>query len=140
MSSPIPKGANPSFHLLCVYHGARVAPLVAARHEGPGLCDVRRLLQDDLASGQFVPEIGVGRYRVCEVGPLALQARVHHVHGEDLEPDFLVAGEYPDGAVILGEAARRVLREWREHGAVGHVVPVDDEERAIGALRAPGVV
>lgn len=118
MRSPIPKGANPSFHLLRVDDGAEFARLVAAGDEGPGLGDVFRLFQDDLASGQFVPEIGVERRRVCEVGPLALRARVHHVSREDPELDRLLAGEDLDDAVPLGETARRVLRERREHGVV----------------------
>ena len=37
------------------------------------------------------------------------------------------------------ELREMLVRERREHGAVGHVVPVDDDERALGALCAPGV-
>lgn len=40
--------------------------------------------------------------------------------------------------MTLGAVARRVLRERREHGAAGHVVPVDDDEQAHGSLRTPG--
>lgn len=62
---------TPSSHLPRVDDGARVARLVAAGHEGPGLFDVRRLFQDDLAPGQFVPEVGVELRRIGEAGPLA---------------------------------------------------------------------
>lgn len=34
--------------------------------------DVRRIFQDDLALGQFVPEVGVELRSAGEVGPLAL--------------------------------------------------------------------
>ena len=100
---------------------------------------VRRLFQDDLAAGQFVPEVGVELRSAGEVGPLALGARVHYVHGEDLELNRLLVSEDLDGAVTLGAVARQVLRERREHSAAGHVVPVNDDERAHGSLRTPGV-
>ena len=88
---------------------------------------------------QFVSEAGVELCRVGEVGPLALGARVHYVHGEDLELNRLLVSEDLDGAVTLGAVARQVLRERREHSAAGHVVPVNDDERAHGSLRTPGV-
>lgn len=71
MRSPIPKGANPTLHLLRIDHGVGIARLVAAGHEGSVLLDVRRLFQDDLAPRQFFPEVGAELRCVGEVGPLA---------------------------------------------------------------------
>lgn len=111
--------------------------MVAAGHKGPSLGKIRRLVKDDLEPGQFVPEVGVELCHVGEVGPLTLGARAHHAHDEELKLDRLLAGEDPNGAVALGAAARRTLRERREQGAVEHVTPADDGRRALCALRIP---
>lgn len=83
--------------------------------------------------------MGVELCHINEVGLLTLGARAHHVHDEELKLDRFLAGEEPNGTVALGEAARRVLCERREQGAVGHVVPVDDDGRTLCALRVPDI-